>query len=133
MRQVKNGQENWRPTFGAMSFAELAQHIVDADRWLFEKVKRKTLESMQGATNPGESVTWEEYLSILSALEENGLKRETFIGNLSEIELAEKLNDDRFGGPVSLWWVIVRGNLDHETHHRGQIATYLRVLNEGDA
>ena len=27
-----------------------------------------------------------------------------------------------------MWWIIVRGNLDHETHHRGQIAAYLRML-----
>lgn len=133
LRQVKNGQQNWRPTPGAMSFVEIARHLVVADQWLFEKVRRKTLESMRGAANPSKSVKWEEYLGIVSDLEEKGLRRETFIANLSESELAERLDDDRFGGPVSVWWIIVRGNLDHEAHHRGQIATYLRMLNEGDA
>ena len=38
--------------------------------------------------------------------------------------------DDRFGGDVSLWWVVVRGNLDHEAHHRGQLATLLRIIED---
>jgi uncharacterized damage-inducible protein DinB len=38
--------------------------------------------------------------------------------------------DDRFGGEVTLWWTIVRGNLEHEAHHRGQIAVYLRIVND---
>jgi uncharacterized damage-inducible protein DinB len=36
--------------------------------------------------------------------------------------------DDRFGCQVSVWWVIVRGNLEHEAQHRGQVASYLRIL-----
>ena len=30
------------------------------------------------------------------------------------------------------WWLILRANLDHEIHHRGALAVYLRVLNERD-
>jgi uncharacterized damage-inducible protein DinB len=29
---------------------------------------------------------------------------------------------------VTIWWIIVRGNLDHETHHRGQLSVYLKPL-----
>jgi uncharacterized damage-inducible protein DinB len=35
--------------------------------------------------------------------------------------------DSRFG-EVTVWWVIVRGNLDHEIHHRGFIGAYLKML-----
>ena len=38
--------------------------------------------------------------------------------------------DDRYNDMVSIEWVILRGNLDHEIHHRGQIAAYLRVLQD---
>ena len=31
------------------------------------------------------------------------------------------------GQEVSVWWIIVRGNLDHEIHHRGQLS-YLRAI-----
>ncbi|MEE8139242.1 MAG: DinB family protein [Thermoanaerobaculia bacterium] len=50
------------------------------------------------------------------------------IAEMTDRELEKRLPDQRFGGEVSVWWVIVWGNLDHETHHRGQIATYLRAL-----
>jgi uncharacterized damage-inducible protein DinB len=45
----------------------------------------------------------------------------------SSDQLEEKIPDDRFGGEVTKWWVIVRGTIDHEIHHRGQLATYLRM------
>ena len=32
------------------------------------------------------------------------------------------------GKEVSVWWIIVRGNLDHEIHHRGQLSSYLRAI-----
>jgi len=40
--------------------------------------------------------------------------------------------DERFG-ETTLWWIVVRGNLDHEIHHRGQIAAYLRDVAEPSA
>ena len=34
------------------------------------------------------------------------------------------------GQEVSVWWIIVRGNLDldHEIHHRGQLSSYPRAI-----
>jgi uncharacterized damage-inducible protein DinB len=42
--------------------------------------------------------------------------------------MQSKIYDDRFNDEVSIEWIILRGNLDHEIHHRGQIAVYLRML-----
>lgn len=39
--------------------------------------------------------------------------------------------DQRFGGEVSVWWIVMRGNLEHESHHRGQVAAYVRALEDG--
>lgn len=36
--------------------------------------------------------------------------------------------DKRFGKKVTIWWIIIRGNLDHEIHHRGQLSVYLKLL-----
>ena len=41
-----------------------------------------------------------------------------------------EIPDERFGGNVSVWWILLRGNLDHEIHTRGQIALYLTLHNE---
>jgi len=48
-------------------------------------------------------------------------------------ELARRIPDDHYGGiDSSIWWILVRANLDHEIHHRGAPAVYLRVLKEMD-
>ncbi len=127
LRLVPEGRENWRPVPGAMGVAGIAQHILDADLWLFKKLKEPTLGALKGA-NPRYNVScYESFLEILVNLERTGQQRFAVIGALTASDLARTMSDERFGSNVSVWWEIVRGNLDHETHHRGQLAAYLRI------
>ena len=128
LRLVPADRENWRPTPEAMSFADLAHHLIDADEWLFRKLAERALEPMVGHAREAGEVTRDRYLEILARLEETGRQRSDLIAGMSPAQLAEPIFDRRFGGEVTVWWVIVRGNLDHEIHHRGQIATYLRMV-----
>jgi uncharacterized damage-inducible protein DinB len=127
LRLVPPQKENWRPVSGAMSFAEIAEHILDADLWLFRKLEVRTLSPLCGHAGTVYISTRQEYLGILGHLEQTGRQRSELIRSLSHTQMAERIFDQRFGGEVSVWWVIVRGNLDHEIHHRGQLATYLRI------
>jgi uncharacterized damage-inducible protein DinB len=52
------------------------------------------------------------------------------LGSLEKEKMGTKIYDDRFDKDVSIEWIILRGNLDHEIHHRGQLAVYLRTLND---
>jgi uncharacterized damage-inducible protein DinB len=127
LRLVPEGGENWRPTPESMSFADLAKHLIDADDWLFRKLEDRTLEPMVGHAGDAGEVTRGGYLDLLAQLEKTGRRRSNLIAALSPSQLAEPVFDRRFGGEVTVWWVIVRGNLDHEVHHRGQLAAYLRL------
>ena len=64
---------------------------------------------------------------LLEELKETGRLRQNFIEKMTDEKLDELIPDARFSGDVRLWWVIVRGSLDHETHHRGQISTLLQI------
>ena len=128
LRLVPAGRESWRPTPEAMSFADLAHHLIDADEWLFRKLEERTLEPMVGRAGEAGEATRDRYLEMLERLGQTGRQRADLIAGLSADQLAEPIFDRRFGGEVTVWWVIVRGNLDHEIHHRGQIATYLRMV-----
>ncbi len=128
LRRVPPGRENWRIAPGAMSFADLAQHLVDTDEWLFKKIEVKTLDPIVGYAGAIEIADRAAYLALLDALARTGERRCALLESLTEKQFAEKIFDARFGGEVSLWWIIVRGNLDHEIHHRGQLATYLRAM-----
>ncbi len=127
LRAVPPQKEEWRPILGAMSFADIAQHILDSDVWLFKKLEDPTLQPIQGSAGTTHIATREEYLEILSRLEQTGSQRAELVRSLTSAQMDERIPDERFGGEASVWWVIVRGNLDHETHHRGQLAAYLRI------
>lgn len=130
LRRVPEGAENWRITPNALSFAELARHLVDVDHWLLAKLQDPDLPSIE--PRPGEygPVTRQGYAELLAELAHSCEMREQLLKRLTPAGWNRRLPDDRFGGEATVWWMIVRGNLDHEIHHRGQIATYLRVLED---
>lgn len=126
LRRVPAGLEGWRIDPEALSFADLAYHLIEADRWLFDKLADPRLPSMlgqAGAAPQGRPA----FLSLLDQLEATGRQRHDLLAAMSDERLAEPISDSRFGGDVAVWWTIVRGNLDHEIHHRGQLSVYLRV------
>jgi uncharacterized damage-inducible protein DinB len=122
---VPEGLENWRAKPDAMSFADLARHLIDADEWLFKKLEVRTLEPMVGRAGLVHIQRREQFRRLLEELEQAGGRRADMLRRLTEAQLDELVFDRRFGKEVTIWWVIVRGNLDHEIHHRGQIAAYL--------
>jgi uncharacterized damage-inducible protein DinB len=130
LRIVPQGLENWRISQRAMSFADLAQHIIDADRWLFKKLEVKTLKPIVGEAGRVNISSRDEYLHLLKTLEVTGEARIDVIKRLNDKDLTKQIYDDRFNGDVTVWWIIVRGNFDHEIQHRGQISAYLRSIED---
>ncbi len=78
-----------------------------------------------GAVKIGDNV---EFRELIDRLQQSGERRHTFIRELDENKLLSTIFDKRFGKEVTIWWIIVRGNLDHEIHHRGQLSAYLKPL-----
>ena len=130
LRLVPLGLENWRVSKNALSFAEIAKHILESDEWLFEKLKNESLHSITPEKNSITINDRKEFELLINKLIIFGKKREQLISELKDQDFQRYLFDDRFNGQVTVWWVIVRGNLDHEIHHRGQIASYFRVLED---
>jgi uncharacterized damage-inducible protein DinB len=128
LKQVPAGKENWRITTNAMSIAEIAFHIIEADEWLIKKIENRDLEPMQGQTGTIKIDNNVKYSNLIVRLQQSGEKRCSFIKELDESKLQSTIFDNRFGKEVTIWWIIVRGNLDHEIHHRGQLSAYLKVL-----
>jgi len=126
LRRVPEGSHNRRADPGAMSFTDLAQHLSDSDRYLLHVLAGAAAEpAMEGVLGPDR--TRAEYEALLAELERLGTERAARIAALSDTALERPVRDPRFGD-TTLWWVIARGCLDHETHHRGQIAGWLRGI-----
>lgn len=130
LQLVPEGYENWKISSGSLSFAEIAKHIIDLDNWLFEKIKNPNLRSIETETALIKNCSKEEYKELLNSLKKRLEKKIEFISNLNEDKLKAKVYDDAYNAEASIAWLILRRNIDHEIHHRGQIATYLRVLKD---
>ena len=130
MKVVPESYENWKISPGALSFAEVAKHIIDLDYWLFEKIRNPELKSIETETAIIKNCDRERYIKLIGELEELLERKMELINTFNEEKLKDKMFDDRFNSEVSIEWIILRGNLDHEIHHRGQIAAYLRVLKD---
>ncbi|MCX6831991.1 MAG: DinB family protein [candidate division Zixibacteria bacterium] len=126
--QVPDGFEGWRPTEASLSFADIAQHLIDADNWLFQKLQIPELPSLQGQAGLVDIHSRADYDGLVEKLREIGERRKILVECLTDADLSRRVFDSRFSGEVEVWWIIVRGNLDHETHHRGQIAACLRIV-----
>jgi uncharacterized damage-inducible protein DinB len=128
LQLIPVSKENWRYSPGVMSSADIAYHLIETDDWLFKKIELKNLKSIRGNSGTVEINTRNDYLKLIEKLNTSGEKRSGFILSLDDKVFQEKIYDDRFSKEVSVWWIIVRGNLDHEIHHRGQLSIYLRAI-----
>ena len=123
LRRVPAGAENWRPDEGAMSFADVAQHLVACDASLSRAVAEGPQPVIHGGL--GGDRTRAAFLGLIDDLVRSGAARRALISSIADWHTPAF--DERFGN-TTIWWVVVRGNLDHEIHHRGQIAAYLRTV-----
>lgn len=122
LRKVPADRVNWRPDPGAMSFADLARHLLACDTHLARSITEGPQPADHGELGP--DVDAAGFARLVDELERSGARRSRLIAGVTD--LVRPLEDERFG-TTDVWWVIVRGNLDHEVHHRGQIAAYVRA------
>ena len=127
---IPPGFENWAISENALTVAEIANHLIEADHWLLQKFSDPSLKSFKAAKGKIHISNHDEYNKLIMELRTWLDKKSNWLAVLTPAQLDEKISDDRFEGLVSRWWVIVRGNLDHEIHHRGQLSSYIRVLQD---
>ena len=127
LRRVPPGLEDWRIADEALSFADHAKHLIDCDECLFTALEEESLRPLVGIAGCGRVADRCEYLDMLGRLEQIGERRAGMLEGMTDGQLSAVIVDPRFGDEETAWWTIVRGNLDHEIHHRGQIAAYLRA------
>jgi uncharacterized damage-inducible protein DinB len=125
LKEVPPGKENWRLRPDSLSFVDLAQHLIDADQWVLEILESGKL--VHAEAKPGMKTVRDrsEYDVLIRRLVETQAARRKMIEEISGDEWDRIVEDPKFGS-ITVWWAIVRGSLDHEIHHRGQIAVYLK-------
>lgn len=125
MRAIPEGKLDFKPTAKVMSARELAWHLVGAERFFVEGCLAGKIELAAGPPAPA---TLRE---ILSAYDRQ----------LPELVGALRAADDRLlartihmpvgpkqTGDLPVMAVLWMGVVMHACHHRGQLSTYLRLM-----
>jgi uncharacterized damage-inducible protein DinB len=130
LKKVPEDKLNWFPVAGVLSLGQLIHHIGQADmawgkvlnrEWgLEEFLERRRQMDLVEVIGDVESLTDE-----LEGLEITHQALLTWISNQSDEDL-ETIYDG--AGMKATAREIILGLGEHESHHRGQIATYLRLL-----
>jgi len=128
--KVPEGYENWKVSESSLSFAQIAKHLIELDYWLCEKIQNPFINSIETQNVEGMTCTREQFNKFIFKLKDSLEVKLKLIESLGQETLEAKIFDDSYSEEVSIMWLILRRNLDHEIHHRGQIATYLRILED---
>jgi uncharacterized damage-inducible protein DinB len=126
---VPEGYEEWRIAEEKMSVADIVQHLIDCDYWMIEKIRNTGLKAIDGVVNAVHVNSRNEFNILLESFNVSLNNKIEFIRILSDSDLKIEMYDDRFNKEVSIWWIIMRGNIDHEIHHRGQLSAYIQMIN----
>lgn len=108
----------YRPVPEVMSFVELALHVISAEKTLIAAYHTGEWVWEQGLT----SERYPTVASVLELIEEHNQEAEQFF---SQADLGRVLRAP-WGEENSLTGFVVNW-LMHESHHRGQMFTYLRL------
>jgi len=128
---IPEGFEEWRLAEDKMSIADIVQHLIDLDYWTIEKLREPGLKAIDGVVNSVQIKSREDFNKLVEKLNTALKHKIEFFSGLSPQDLKIKIYDDRFDKEASIWWIIMRGNIDHEIHHRGQLSAYLQMINSG--
>lgn len=113
---------NWRPETGAFSFADIIRHIAGMEYHTWANVAR-----FKRSTYAGHGTDLADgYDEVMAFFDDCHAKATAIFEQITDEELQQKCTTPA-GVEITLWkWL--RSWFEHEVHHRGQMYTYLRLI-----
>ena len=125
---VEEGAENWALTPEAMSFADMAHHLIQCDLALLRIFEKKQIGKNIGERGACVVSGAAEFQGLVTRLEKLKKERRLFLWDLMDQDLDVLIDAERIRGveriPAGL---LILEFFDHEAHHRGQMAAYLKA------
>lgn len=123
-RCVAPGDEAWRAGPDLLSFVDVLKHLGDADEWLLDRLRGG--DASHAVIRPGDASP-QEWSALLERFVELGRARTALVRSLTPARLAQSIVDPEVLGQTTVRFLILRGGLDHEIHHRGALQLMLRL------
>jgi uncharacterized damage-inducible protein DinB len=123
-RLVQMPDRDWRPATGRLSFVDHLKHLVDCDCWLFAVVRGQLEPRAEIQPGEGNVTQWNAYISELEKL---GAEKSSLLRGLLDSDLDRIVEKPENSDRPDVGSLILRGNLDHEIHHRGMVQLLLKL------
>jgi uncharacterized damage-inducible protein DinB len=124
-RQVRPTDWGWRPRADLLSFADLLKHLIDADKWFFDRLDGGSpSEGVVIAPGDADQLDCQDALAELVRL---GTQKAERIAAIPEADFLSRRFDLGIQGEANFSQLLLRRNLDHEIHHRGGLQLRLRL------
>ena len=121
-RAIPPDKVDWTFREGKFTLGDLVRHIAATNRYLFVEVVRGGVSAYTGCAKEL-AATHDELVQFIERLHQESFE---IISGLSREDLNQKrLTPD---GASIRAWKFLRSMIEHEIHHRGQIYTYLALL-----
>lgn len=128
LRSVPQGKENWKRNDTTMSFADIAQHLIDADQAYMAALDTESLGKNLGRSGCRIVKDRDEYDQVIRELERLKKVRHDFIVSLDDNKLNRKITCDRIAGIIEQdFGTVLLLLLDHEIQQRGILIVHLKI------
>ena len=111
----------WAPTEGAMTFGDLLRHLAVVERWMF--VENVFGRPSRYASHGRELADGRD--AVLAFLRDLHAETMRELATLTDEDLDRQATTP--GGQSLAVWKWLRGMVEHEAHHRGQMYLMLRL------
>lgn len=122
---------SWRPVEGAFCVADLTRHLGRAERDFFVaracSVPARVALGPEAALGRGVSTDLNAALAELDGLHEESCAMLADLEKREGPEALQRRVTTPVGAEISAW-KLLRAMCEHESHHRGQLSLYLRML-----
>ena len=122
VRSIPPDKIDWQFRAGKFTLGDLVRHIATANRYIFVEVARGGRSRYAGC-GKDLAATYDDVVGLAERLYAENVE---IISSLSPDDLLRKCTTPD-GASITTWkWL--RAMIEHEIHHRGQIFTYLALI-----
>jgi uncharacterized damage-inducible protein DinB len=121
-RAVPPDMVDWQFREGKFTIGDLLRHIATANRFIFVEVARGN-PSAYGGCGRELAESYDEIIQFMEQLHQEDVE---ILSGFGELELNRRCMTPE--GSSITGWKWLRAMIEHEAHHRGQIYTYLALM-----
>jgi uncharacterized damage-inducible protein DinB len=130
--KIPAGKMTWAPEPKALTLGQLLRHLAQSEAGMLDVVRKGSWWYLEERVGPvltsyvGPATDKEQEIK---GLEDAHAATIAFLKDVPEEALQREYRNERLNRTMKGWQVIL-GMAEHEAHHRGQLATYLRLLGD---